>query len=148
MKYGYFDDMNKEYVITTPRTPLPWINYLGCEEFFTLISNTGGGYSFYKDAKLLRLTRFRYNNTPKDSNGHYFYIKDGDTIWNPGWQPTQTELDTYSCRHGMGYTVIKGSKKKLSAEVTAFVPIGDAAEVLRVRVNNEDAVSRSFKLFS
>ena len=132
MKYGYFDDKNKEYVITTPRTPLPWINYLGCEEFFTLISNTGGGYSFYKDAKLLRLTRFRYNNTPKDSNGHYFYIKDGDSIWNPGWQPTQTELDTYSCRHGMGYTVIKGSKNKLSAEVTAFVPIGDSAEVLRV----------------
>ena len=148
MKYGYFDDRNKEYVITTPRTPLPWINYLGCEEFFTLISNTGGGYSFYKDAKLLRLTRFRYNNTPKDSNGHYFYIKDGDTIWNPGWQPTQTELDTYSCRHGMGYTVIKGSKNKLSAEVTAFVPIGDSAEVLRVRVKNEDTVSRSFKLFS
>ena len=80
MKYGYFDDKAKEYVITTPKTPLPWINYLGCEEFFTLISNTGGGYSFYKDAKLLRLTRFRYNNTPKDSNGHYFYIKDGDTI--------------------------------------------------------------------
>ena len=81
MRYGYFDDQNKEYVITTPKTPLPWINYLGCEEFFTMISNTGGGYSFYKDAKLLRLTRFRYNNTPKDSNGHYFYIKDGDTIW-------------------------------------------------------------------
>ena len=148
MKYGYFDDKNKEYVITTPRTPLPWINYLGCEEFFTLISNTGGGYSFYKDAKLLRLTRFRYNNTPKDSNGHYFYIKDGDTIWNPGWQPTQTPLDSYSCRHGMGYTVIKGSKNKISAEVTAFVPIGDSAEVLRVRVRNEDTISRSFTLFS
>ena len=85
MKFGYFDDTNKEYVITSPKTPLPWINYLGSENFFSLISNTCGGYSFYKDAKLLRLTRYRYNNVPLDSNGHYYYVKDGDTIWNPGW---------------------------------------------------------------
>ena len=80
MKFGYFDDANKEYVITSPKTPLPWINYLGSENFFSLISNTCGGYSFYKDAKLLRLTRYRYNNVPFDSNGHYYYIKEGDTI--------------------------------------------------------------------
>ena len=102
MKFGFFDDANQEYVITTPKTPLPWINYLGCNEFFSLISNTCGGYTFYKDAKLLRLTRYRYNNVPTDCNGKYFYIKDGDTIWNPGWQPTQTELDSYECRHGIG----------------------------------------------
>ena len=102
MKYGHFDDQKKEYVITTPKTPLPWINYLGCEEFFTLISNTGGGYAFYKDAKLLRLTRYRYNNTPLDSNGHYFYIKDGDTIWNPGWQPTRTPLHCHLRREESG----------------------------------------------
>lgn len=89
MKFGYFDDTNKEYVITSPKTPLPWINYLGSENFFSLISNTCGGYSFYKDAKLLRLTRYRYNNVPLDSNGHYYYIKDGDTIWNPGWMPSK-----------------------------------------------------------
>lgn len=94
MKYGYFDDTQREYVITTPKTPLPWINYLGSEDFFSLISNTCGGYSFYKDAKLLRLTRYRYNNVPADTNGKYYYIKDGDTIWNPGWQPTKTPLDT------------------------------------------------------
>ena len=86
MNFGYFDDTNKEYVITTPQTPLPWINYLGCESFFRLISNTGGGYAFYKDAKLMRLTRYRYNNAPLDSNGHYYYIKDGSTVWNPGWR--------------------------------------------------------------
>ncbi|MBP3914093.1 MAG: glycosyl transferase, partial [Lachnospiraceae bacterium] len=148
MRYGYFDDQNKEYVITTPKTPLPWINYLGCEEFFTMISNTGGGYSFYKDAKLLRLTRFRYNNTPKDSNGHYFYIKDGDTIWNPGWQPTQTQLDDYKTRHGIGYSVLYGEKNKIAAEVTAFVPIGDNCEVLKVSVTNKDASPRSISLFS
>ena len=110
MKFGYFDDANKEYVITSPKTPLPWINYLGSENFFSLISNTCGGYSFYKDAKLLRLTRYRYNNVPYDSNGHYYYIKEGDTIWNPGWMPTKTDLDSYECHHGMGYSTFKSSK--------------------------------------
>ena len=98
MKFGYFDDKAKEYVITTPHTPLPWINYLGSNDFFSLISNTCGGYSFYKDAKLLRITRYRYNNIPADSNGKYYYIKDGDTIWNPGCMPTRTPLDAYECR--------------------------------------------------
>ena len=92
MKFGYFDDTHQEYVITTPKTPLPWINYLGCNEFFSLISNTSGGYSFYKDAKLLRLTRYRYNNVPADINGKYFYIKDESCVWNPGWQPTKTNV--------------------------------------------------------
>ena len=94
MKFGHFSDTAREYVITTPRTPLPWINYLGSEAFFSLVSHTAGGYSFYRDAKLRRITRYRYNNVPADSNGRYYYIKDGDTIWNPGWQPTQTELDS------------------------------------------------------
>ena len=102
MKFGYFDDANKEYVITSPKTPLPWINYLGSENFFSLISNTCGGYSFYKDAKLLRLTRYRYNNVPFDSNGHYYYIKEGNTIWNPGWMPAKTDLDAYECHHWEG----------------------------------------------
>ena len=84
MKYGFFDDLSREYVIQQPDTPLPWINYLGSDNFFSLISNTCGGYCFYKDAKLLRMTRYRYNNVPYDTNGHYFYIKDRDTIWNPG----------------------------------------------------------------
>ena len=101
MKYGYFNDQEKEYIITTPDTPLPWINYLGSQDFFSLISNTGGGYSFYKDAKLLRITRYRYNNVPLDSNGHYYYINDNGTIWNPGWQPSQTPLDFYECRHAL-----------------------------------------------
>jgi cellobiose phosphorylase len=112
MKFGYFDDENREYVITTPKTPLPWINYLGCGELFSLMSNTCGGYTFYKDAKLLRLTRYRYNDVPNDINGKYFYIKDGDTIWNPGWKPVKTPLDSYECRHGM---VTKSAKKHSKA---------------------------------
>ena len=101
MKFGHFDDVHREYVIDTPRTPLPWINYLGSEDFFSLVSNTGGGYSFYRDARLRRITRYRYNNSPLDMDGHRIYINDGGTIWNPGWQPTKTELDAYSCRHGL-----------------------------------------------
>ena len=148
MNLGYFDDDNKEYVITTPRTPLPWINYLGCESFFRLISNTGGGYAFYKDAKLLRLTRYRYNNAPLDSNGHYFYINDNGCIWNPGWQPVQTELDSYECRHGLGYTTYKGSKNGIEAHVTSFVPIGANCELTHLSLNNTSDKSKTFSVYS
>lgn len=148
MNLGYFDDDNKEYVITTPRTPLPWINYLGCESFFRLISNTGGGYAFYKDAKLLRLTRYRYNNAPLDSNGHYFYINDNGCIWNPGWQPVQTELDSYECRHGLGYTTYKGCKNGIEAHVTSFVPIGANCELTRLSLNNTSDKSKTFSVYS
>ncbi|MCI8876221.1 MAG: glycosyl transferase [Lachnospiraceae bacterium] len=148
MKFGYFEDKNKEYVITSPKTPLPWINYLGCEDFFSLISNTGGGYSFYKDAKLLRLTRYRYNNIPLDSNGHYYYINENGKVWNPGWMPTKAELDSYECRHGLGYSVFTGVKNELKAEMTAFVPIGSSCEVNKVTLTNESNTEKSFSLFS
>lgn len=148
MKYGYFDDTNQEYVITTPRTPLPWINYLGCGEFFSLISNTCGGYSFYKDAKLLRLTRYRYNNVPQDVNGKYFYIKDGDTVWNPGWQPSRTELDSYECRHGMGYSRFVSSKGQVKASLLAFIPMEDNCEITKVTITNESSDSKRLSVFS
>lgn len=148
MKYGFFDDNNKEYVITTPKTPLPWINYLGCTDFFTLISNTCGGYTFYKDAKLLRMTRYRYNDTTPDTNGKYFYIKDGDTIWNPGWQPTKTELDSYQCRHGIGYSKFTGAKNDIEAALTTFVPIGDPVELTKVTLTNKGNAKKDITLFS
>ena len=148
MKFGYFDDANREYVITSPRTPYPWINYLGTEGFFSLISNTAGGYSFYKDARLRRITRYRYNNVPVDLGGRYFYIKDGDTVWNPGWSPVKTELDSYSCRHGMGYTVIKGEKNGVSAEVKFFVPVGFNGEVQKFTISNNSGSDKKLKLWS
>ena len=148
MKFGYFDDANKEYVITSPRTPYPWINYLGTQGFFSLISNTAGGYSFYKDARLRRITRYRYNNVPIDMGGRYFYIKENDTIWNPGWSPVKTELDSYECRHGMGYTVITGKKDDLKAEVTFFVPQNYDGEVQQLVLTNEGSTPKTFKLFS
>ena len=148
MKYGYFDDSNQEYVVTVPQTPLPWINYLGCRDFFSLISNTCGGYSFYKDAKLLRLTRYRYNNIPSDTNGKYLYLKEGDTVWNPGWQPTQTPLDSYECRHGIGYSRFTSSKNKLKASLLTFVPMDDACEISQLKLTNESDSVKSVSLFS
>ncbi len=148
MKFGFFDDANREYVITTPKTPLPWINYLGCNDFFTLISNTCGGYTFYKDAKLLRMTRYRYNDVPNDINGKYFYIKEGNCIWNPGWKPTQTELDSYECRHGIGYSRFTGVKNELEASVLTFVPMDDTCEISQVKLTNKGNTAKEISLFS
>ena len=148
MKFGHFDDAHREYVIDTPRTPLPWINYLGSEDFFSLVSNTGGGYSFYRDARLRRITRYRYNNSPLDMDGHRIYINDGGTIWNPGWQPTKTELDSYSCRHGLGYTILTGEKNGIRAQQELFVPRGDACEIDRLTLENKTDAPRTLDVFS
>ena len=148
MKFGYFDDAHKEYVITDPKTPNPWINYLGNEDFFSLISNTAGGYSFYKDAKLLRLTRYRYNNVPADTNGRYYFINDNGSIWNPGWQPTQTPLDTYECHHGLGYTRFHSSKNQIEADLTAFVPLHETCEINYLKLKNNDTKAHTFTLTS
>ena len=147
-KYGHFDDKNREYVITDPKTPWPWINYLGNEDFFSLISNTAGGYSFYKDAKFRRLTRYRYNSVPMDNGGRYFYIKDGDTVWSPGWKPVKTPLDSYECRHGMNYTRITGSKNGVTASVLFFVPLKTWAEVQKMTLTNNTDKEKNLKLFS
>ena len=147
-EYGHFDDANREYVITDPKTPWPWINYLGNEDFFSLISNTAGGYSFYKDAKFRRITRYRYNGVPMDNGGRYFYINDGGTVWSPGWKPCKTPLDSYECRHGMGYTKIVGSKNGIEATELFFVPLKTHAEVQKLTLTNTSATVRTLKLFS
>ncbi|MCE5332145.1 MAG: glycosyl transferase [Bacteroidales bacterium] len=148
MQYGHFDDERREYVITNPRTPWPWINYLGNEDFFSLVSNTGGGYSFYKDAKFRRITRYRYNNVPMDSGGKYFYINDGESVWSPGWKPCKTELDSYECRHGMNYTTIKGMKNGIEAEALYFVPLKTWAEVQKLTLRNTTNEVKTLKIFS
>ena len=148
MKYGYFDDNNREYVITDPKTPYPWINYLGNHDFFSLISNTAGGYSFYKDAKYRRLNRYRYNNVPTDDGGRYFYIKENDEVWSPGWKPVKTPLDKYECRHGLSYTLIKGEKNGLEATVLYFVPLHFKGEIQQIKLKNNSSEKKSFKLFS
>ena len=147
-KYGHFDDAHREYVITDPKTPWPWINYLGNEDFFSLISNTAGGYSFYMDAKFRRITRYRYNNVPMDNDGRYFYIKDGDTVWNPGWKPCRTPLDFYETRHGMSYTRITGRKNDVEASVLFFVPLHTWGEVQKMTLKNLGNEVKKLKLWS
>ena len=146
--YGYFDDSKREYVITRPDTPLPWLNYIGQDEFFGLCTNTAGGYTFWKDAKLRRLTRYRYNNVPIDLGGRYLYINDSGTVWNPGWKPTKTKLDKYECRHGLGYTQIIGAKDGVEVEMLFFVPLGENLEVWKTTVRNTGKTTKDLKLFS
>ena len=146
MKYGYFDNKNKEYVITQPQTPYPWINYLGNQDFFSLLSNTGGGYSFYRDARLRRITRYRYNNVPTDAGGKYFYINDGNNIWSPGWMPVKTNLDTYMCRHGLGYSKIESSKNQINSKVLYIVPNNFNGEVQQITLHNTASETKHIKL--
>ncbi|HLO57662.1 MAG TPA: hypothetical protein VK179_02915 [Bacteroidales bacterium] len=148
MKFGYFDDQHREYVITTPQTPYPWINYLGNGDFFSIISNTMGGYSFYRDARLRRLTRYRYNNIPLDSNGKYFYIRDEKTVWSPSWKPAKTDLDKYECRHGLGYSKFTGEKNQVRAQVTSFVPDEVNAEIQILELKNLSDKTKNLKIHS
>ncbi len=147
-QYGHFEDASREYVITRPDTPWPWINYMGTEDFFSLISNTAGGYCFCRDAKFRRILRYRYNGVPMDDGGRYYYIKDGDQVWNPGWKPCKTPLDHYECRHGMGYTRITGEKDGIRADALFFVPLGHRCEVHRIRLSNIGTEAKQIQLYS
>ena len=150
MRFGYFDDERREYVITRPDTPLPWINYLGSHDYFGLISNTAGGYSFYRDARLRRITRYRYNNVPYDSGGRYLYLRDDakGSFWSPTWQPTRVSLDGYECRHGLGYSVISSEKDGIRASVRYFVPLDATLEVWELSLTNQREEVASISAFS
>jgi cellobiose phosphorylase len=150
MRFGFFDDQSREYVITRPDTPLPWINYLGTDSFFGLISNTAGGYSFYKDARLRRLTRYRYNNAPLDMGGRYIYLRFADSgkVWSPSWMPVREDLDNYECRHGMGYTVITSKKLGIATRTRYFVPLNSECEVWDLTLTNENENEAQLDLFS
>jgi cellobiose phosphorylase len=154
MKFGYFDDKNREYVITRPDTPLPWINYLGSEEYFGIISNTAGGYSFYRDARLRRLTRYRYNNAPLDMGGRYIYLRDDGAddsqpiYWSPTWMPTRRKLDEYECRHGLGYTSIQSLANGIKSQIRYFVPLGENCEIWELTVTNQRKTIADLSIFS
>ncbi|MGD8491179.1 MAG: glycosyl transferase, partial [Anaerolineae bacterium] len=156
MRYGYFDDERREYVITRPDTPLPWINYLGCEAYFGLISNTAGGYSFYRDARLRRVSRYRYNNVPLDGGGRYLYVRDNDAaetgvapaFWSPSWQPTRHQLVDYVCRHGLGYTIIGSAYHGIEARTRYFVPLGESLEVWQLALTNHRDKAANLSIFS
>ncbi len=156
MRFGSFDDANREYVITQPDTPLPWINYLGCEAYFGIISNTAGGYSFYKDARLRRLTRFRYNNAPLDCNGRYIYLRDDDasagqsgaSFWSPSWQPVRRTLEQYECRHGLGYTTIRAKMAGIQSQTRYFIPLGENLEIWELTLANQRQTPVNLSVFA
>jgi cellobiose phosphorylase len=150
MRYGFFDDEHREYVITRPDTPLPWINYLGNKDYFGIISNTAGGYSFYRDARLRRVTRYRYNNVPFDVGGRYVYLRDNDTaeFWSPTWQPTRHDLQDYCCRHGLGYTIISSTYQKIQAEIKYLVPLNENLEIWQVSLRNQRDALIQLSIFS
>jgi cellobiose phosphorylase len=150
MNYGYFDDIRREYVITRPDTPLPWINYLGNEAFISLISNTAGGYAFYLDPRLRRITRYRYNNTPPDTGGRCIYLRDRDSkrFWSPTWQPTRVQVENYACRHGLGYTTIESQHSSISSWMRFFVPLGSNLEIWQLRLTNHDPAPRHISVFA
>lgn len=148
MKFGYFDNQNKEYVITQPNTPLPWINYLGSDEYCALMSNTAGGYSFYVDPREQRITRYRYNNIPFDEGGRYIYVRDNKTseYYSPTWQPVRKKLDFYECRHGMGYTTIYTKFRGFEVKITYFVPLGENLEIWSMDISS--LTDRDVSIFS
>jgi cellobiose phosphorylase len=150
MRFGRFDDRHREYVITRPDTPLPWINYLGCEDYFGIISHTAGGYSFYRDARLRRISRYRYNNVPFDQGGRYVYLRDQESgaFWSPSWAPTKNKLEQYSCRHGLGYTIIGSTFQKIKTRTRYFVPLGENLEIWQVQITNQRKKTANISLFS
>ncbi len=148
MRYGHFQD--HEYVVTRPDTPIPWINYLGNRDLHSIISNTAGGYAFYRDARLRRLTRYRYNNVPLDGGGRILYLRDDNTCayWSPTWQPTQNTLMDYTCRHGLGYTIIASTYRQVRAECCYFIPPDENVEIWRLVLQNQRGAPASLSVFS
>ncbi|HLA43937.1 MAG TPA: hypothetical protein VJZ27_10900, partial [Aggregatilineales bacterium] len=149
MQYGHFDDEKREYVITQPDTPLPWINYLGNQDYFGIISNSAGGYSFYRDARLRRLTRYRLNNIPTDNGGRYIYLRDNENgvYWSPTWQPIRVPLEDYRCHHGQGYSIIGAKHAGVDARIRYFVPIGETLEIWQLTLHNQRSSAANLSVF-
>ncbi len=143
MKYGYFDNVNKEYVIDRPDVPVSWTNYLGVKDLCTVISHNAGGYSFYKSTEHQRVTRFRPNGVPLDRPGHYVYIRDDDTgeFWSISWQPVGKDFTTakYTCRHGLSYTKFQCDYNDIEAEQLLFIPVEDDVEIWDIIIKNNSS---------
>ncbi|KKD57937.1 N,N'-diacetylchitobiose phosphorylase [Grimontia sp. AD028] len=151
MKYGFFDNDNREYVITRPDVPAPWTNYLGTEKFCTVISHNAGGYSFYNSPEYNRVTKFRPNGT-FDRPGHYVYLRDDETgdYWSISWQPVAKSLEeaSYEVRHGLSYSKFKCEYNGITAQKTLFVPKGEDAQIWDVKIKNDGDKPRTISAFS
>jgi N,N'-diacetylchitobiose phosphorylase len=152
MRYGHFDDENREYIIDNPNTPMSWVNYLGTEEYCSIISNNASGYGFLRSAKTGRLLRFRFNSVPTDRPGRYVYVRDeadGD-FWSVTWQPVAKPLTDYRtiCAHGLGYTRFESAYRGIVARTRYFVPVGENVELWAVELENTSAAARELSLFT
>ena len=152
MRYGYFDNENREYVIDRVDVPVSWTNYLGVKDLCTVVSHNAGGYSFYKNAEHQRVTRFRANGVPLDRPGHYVYLRDDDTgeYWSISWQPVGKSLDEakYECRHGLSYSKFSCDYQQIEAEQTLFIPIDDDVELWDVKIANRGSGPRNLSVFA
>jgi N,N'-diacetylchitobiose phosphorylase len=152
MRYGFFDDRNREYVIERPDTPRAWINYAGSRAYGAVITNNAGGYSFYHSPAEGRFLRFRFNSIPMDQPGRYFYLRDRDSgdYWSASWQPVGKPLDKFksTCRFGTGYAVIASRYAGIQAEATYFVPRDQTFEYWWLRVTNRSRKPRQLSVFS
>ncbi len=148
--YGYFLENEKEYIITRPDTPRPWINYLNNGQYCALISNTAGGLSFYIDPRDIRILRHRYNTIPTDRPGRYFYIrnKSNSEYWSPTWQPVMKDLDKYECKHGLGYSAISSTKNDIEINLKYFVPMNDDVEIWAISIRNTSSISKELNIFT
>ncbi|HVO75860.1 MAG TPA: hypothetical protein VMT35_17685, partial [Ignavibacteriaceae bacterium] len=152
MRFGFFDDKNKEYVIERPDTPKSWSNYLGSTEYGAIITNNAGGYSFYKSAAQGRFTRLRFNVIPMDQPGRYIYIHDKDSkdYWSASWQPVGKSLKKYKseCRHGTAYTKISSEYSSIKTETLYFVPLNKNYECWLLKATNLDRKKRNLTFFT
>ena len=148
MKYGYFNDANREYVIDHPNTPKPWVNYLGSPEYGAIISNNAGGYSFAKSGANGRILRYVFNNF--DQPGRYIYLRDDDTkdFWSASWQPVGKDLKEYhsECHHGMGYTKMIADYSGIHSQASYYVPKDKSYEVWAITVTNRSEQTRHLTL--
>jgi N,N'-diacetylchitobiose phosphorylase len=151
MRYGYFDDSKREYVIDRVDVPVSWTNYLGVKDLCAVMSHNAGGYAFYKSAEHHRITRFRANGIPLDRPGHYVYLRDDDTgeYWSVSWQPVGKSLEEakYECRHGLSYSRYSCDYKGIEAEQTLFIPIEDDVELWDVKLLNTSGRPRRLSVF-
>ena len=152
MRYGFFDDKNREYVIERPDVPVSWTNYLGTKDLCTVISHNAGGYMFYKSTEHHRITRFRQNGIPLDRPGHYVYIRDDDTgeYWSVSWQPVGKDISKarYTCRHGLSYSKFQCEYDGIKAEQLLFIPLDDDIELWDVKIKNDSGRKRRISVFS
>ncbi|MBN2533921.1 MAG: hypothetical protein JXB88_13610 [Spirochaetales bacterium] len=151
MRYGSFSRDSREYIITNPKTPTPWMNYISNRTGYCgIVSQTGGGFSFYNDPRDRRITKYRYNNIPHDRPGRYFYLKNEVTkeYWSPAWQPVMKDLDFFECRHGQGYTIIHSGIDKIMHNVCYFVPPAKTREIWHLEMENTGSTSMVLSLYS